>query len=209
LQLALTADQLKKRVQDGRKRLNERILLFKPATVLKWHHELVKRKWTFQRRTKSGRPRIEVELEVLIVRFANENSGLGYEKLQGELLKLGYEIRIWTIRAVLKRHHISPVPERDRIHSSWRTFLNHYRTQRLACDFFTIETVLLKTVYGLFFIDLSTRRVYLVGCTRHPNSAWVTQQARQLTWQLTWQLQEQDNHTRFLIHDRCQVHGSL
>lgn len=113
-------------------------------------------------------------------------------------MKLGYEIGISTIRAVLKRHHISPAPERDRTHSSWRTFLNHYRTQMLACDFFTVETVFLKTVYVLFFIDLSTRKVYLAGCTRHPNSAWVTQQARQLTWQL----QEQNSHTRFLIHDR-------
>jgi transposase InsO family protein len=63
---------------------------------------------------------------------------------------------------------------------------------------FTIETVFLKTVYVLFFIDLATRRVYLAGCTGHPDSVWVSQQARQLTWQL----QAHDSSKRFLIHDR-------
>jgi transposase InsO family protein len=198
LLLALTAFRIKARTREGRQRLNDSILLFKPATVLNWHRELVKRKWTFQRRAKAGRPRIEAELEALIVRLANENPGLGFEKLQGELLKLGYDIGISTVRDVLARHHIPPAPERDRTRSHWRTFLNHYRTQMLACDFFTIETVFLKTIYVLFFIDMGTRRVWLAGCTRHPDSAWVTQQARQLTWQL----QEQESHTRFLIHDR-------
>jgi transposase InsO family protein len=198
LLLALTAIRIRERTRKGRKRLKDSILLFKPATVLKWHRELVKRKWTFQQQAKVGRPRIEAELEALIVRLANENPGLGFEKLQGELLKLGYDVGISTVRDVLARHHIPPVPERDRTHSNWRTFLSHYRTQMLACDFFTIETVFLKTIYVLFFIDMGTRRVCLAGCTRHPDSAWVTQQARQLTWQL----QEQESHTRFLIHDR-------
>jgi putative transposase len=198
LLLALTAVRIRERTREGRQQLTDTILLFKPATVLKWHRELVKRKWTFQQRAKVGRPRIETELEALIVRLANENPGLGFEKLQGELLKVGYDIGISTVRDVLARHHIPPAPERDRSRSNWRTFLNHYRTQMLACDFFTLESVFLKTIYVLFFIDLGTRRVYLSGCTRHPDSAWVTQQARQLTWQL----QEQESPKRFLIHDR-------
>jgi len=196
--LTVTAVQLEERVREGRKQFNDSILLFKPATVLKWHRELVKRKWTFQRQAKGGRPRIEAEIESLIVRLARENPGLGFEKIQGELLKLGYDVSISTVRAVFARHHIPPAPERDRAHSNWRTFLNHYRTQMLTCDFFTIETVFLKTVYILFFIDVGTRRVYLAGCSQHPDSAWVTQQARQLTWQL----QEQNSHKLFLIHDR-------
>jgi hypothetical protein len=68
----------------------------------------------------------------------------------------------------------------------------------LACDFFTIETVFLKTVYVLFFIEVGTRRVYLAGCTSQPDSAWVTQQARQLLWQLS----DTDTPKHFLIHDR-------
>ena len=89
LVLALTAVHLKERMRDGRQCLNDCILLFQPDTVLKWHRELVKRKWTFQQRAKVGRPCIEAELEAPIVRLANENPGLGFEKLQGELLKLG------------------------------------------------------------------------------------------------------------------------
>src|SRR5579864_6384666 len=198
LMLAFTAVHIKERAREGRKRLNDSILLFKAATVLKWHRELVRRKWTFQQRAKVGRPRIESELEALIVRLAKENPSLGYEKLQGELLKLGYDVAISTVRDVFDRHHIPPAPERDRTGSNWRTFFNHYRTQMLACDFFTIETVFLKTVYVLFFIDLGTRRVYLAGCTHDPVSVWVTQQARLLIWQFP----EHDSPKRFVIHDR-------
>src|SRR5262245_39435273 len=149
LLLTLTAIHLKERVREGRQRLNDSILLFKPATVLKWHRELVKHKWMFHQRAKVGRPRIETELEGLIVRLANEHPGLGFEKLPGELLKLGYDVGISTVRDVMQRHHIPTAPERDRTRSNWRTFLNHYRTQLLACDFFTIETVFLKTIYVL------------------------------------------------------------
>ncbi len=198
LLLTLSALQIKERARAGQQGFKNSLLLFKPATVLKWHRELVKRKWTFQHRAKVGRPRMDEELEALIVRLARENAGLGYEKLQGELEKLGYDVGISTVRDVLKRHHILPAPERDRTHSNWRTFLNHYRTQMLACDFFTVETVWLHTVYVLFFIEMRTRRVYVAGCTDRPDSAWVTQQARQLLWQL----QDREPSTRFLIHDR-------
>jgi transposase InsO family protein len=91
-----------------------------------------------------------------------------------------------------------PAPQRGRVGSNWRTFLNHYKGQLLACDFFTVETLWLRTLYVLFFIELETRRVYLAGCTSELTSAWVTQQARQLTWLL----QDSPQPKRFLIHDR-------
>jgi transposase InsO family protein len=68
----------------------------------------------------------------------------------------------------------------------------------LACDFFTVETLHLQTLYVLFLIELGSRRVHLAGCTTHPDNAWVTQQARQLVWQLD----EASTPMRFLIHDR-------
>ncbi len=99
----------------------------------------------------------------------------------------------------MRRHHLPPAPQRGA--SSWRTFLNHYKHQMLACDFFTVETLWLKTLHVLFFIELNTRRIYLAGCTDHPDAVWVTQQARQLTWQLA---DERDGREplRYLIHDR-------
>lgn len=76
--------------------------------------------------------------------------------------------------------------------------MTHYKEQLLACDFFTIETLFLQTIYVLFFIEIGTRRIHFAGCTTQPNQLWVTQQARQLMWKLD----EQETNIRFLIHDR-------
>jgi hypothetical protein len=109
------------------------MLLFKPETVLKWHRELVKRKWTFQQTKRhGGHPALDAELEALIVQLARDNQRLGYKKLVGELRKLGYRVGRSTVRAVLKHHHIRPAPERGRTSSSWPTFLNSHKAQLLA-----------------------------------------------------------------------------
>ena len=102
------------------------------------------------------------------------------------------------MRAILARHGIPPAPECSKRGKSWRHLLAHYKDQILACDFFTVETVRLQTLYVLFFLDVGSRRVYLSGCTNHPTATWVTQQARQLVWSLT----EEHSPKRFLIHDR-------
>ena len=94
------------------------------------------------------------ELIALIVRLAKENPRCGYDKIQGELLKLGYSLCASSVRNILKRHRITPASERSS--SSWREFLGHYKDQILACDFFTVGTVWLKTIYVLFFIELGT-----------------------------------------------------
>ena len=172
-------------------------LLFKPATLLRWHRKLVRRKWTFQRPSPRGRPAIDPELEQWIIRLAQENADWGFGKLQGELRKLGFTVSLNTVRNVLRRAGIPISPERRRRGTSWRTFLRHYQHQLLACDFFTLETVRLQTLYVLFFIELGTRRVHLAGCTPAPNGAWLTQQARQLTWQL----EGRASPIRYLIHD--------
>jgi transposase InsO family protein len=132
-----------------------------------------------------------------VVRFAQENADWGYGKIVGELDKLGCEISEPTVANILERHGIRPAPER-RGAVSWRQLMTHYKEQILACDFFTVDTLFLQTVYVLFFIELHTRRVYLAGCTRHPDAAWVTQQARQMVWQV----EEREPVIHFLIHDR-------
>jgi len=191
------------RFSDGaRQHLNQVMLIFKPDTVLRWHRELVRRKWTFKRKGKPGRPKISSELEALIVRLAKENSHWGYDKIQGELLKLGYKLCTSSVRNILKKHRVTPACERSS--GSWHSFLGHYRDQILACDFFTVETIWLKTIYVLFFIELGTRRVRLSGCTTTPNSTWVTQQARQLVWNLN----DDSKEIAFLIHDNDKKFGS-
>ena len=195
--VALTA-RLRAETTQWRERLSLTMLLFKPDTVLKWHRQLVRRKWTFGQPSKGGRPRIEPEIESWIVRLVKENPRWGSERIHGELVKLGFVLDPKTVRNVMKRHHLPPSPKRGA--GSWGTFLNHYKQQMLACDFFTVETVWLQTLYVLFFIELGTRRVYLAGITEHPNSVWVTQQARQLTWQLLADRSGAEP-LHFLIHD--------
>ena len=199
LSLAVLTARLKAVTSGGRTRLCEVMRLFQPETVLKWHRELVRRKWTYTRTVKPrGNAPLDAALEALIVQLARENPRFGYKKLVGELRKLGCRVGRSTVRDVLKRHNISPAPERGRASSNWRTFLTSHKSALLATDFFTVETLWLKTVYVLFFIELHTRRVYLDGCTSQPTSAWVTQQTRQFVWQM----QDGSTPPRFLIHDR-------
>jgi hypothetical protein len=179
-------------------KLNQVLLLFKPGTVLNWHRELVRRKWTFDDRPTLGRPVTSPELQALLLRLAQENPSWGYSKLHGELLKLGYDIGRSTVREILKRQHIAPAPQRPKNGASWSTLLKHYGQQILASDIFTEETAWLKTLHTLFFIEVGSRRVHFAGCTEHPSAAWVAQQARQLTWTL----QDEQRPMRFLIQDR-------
>jgi transposase InsO family protein len=198
LVLAVLAHKLSLAARLARRGWHHSLLLFTPATLLRWHRELVHRKWTVRQPQRGGRPALDPELTALILRLARENPTWGYDRIQGELTKLGHRVGRSTIRDVLKRHHIPPVPVRSRQGPSWRAFLRHYQEQVLAADFFSVESVLLQTIYVLFFIEVRTRKVYLAGCTRHPTAAWVTQQARNLAWHL----QEGTVAARILLHDR-------
>ena len=197
LTLAVLAAALARVITGPRGRLDQSLLLFKPDTILKWHRELVRRKWTYRRRNRGGRPAIPAEIEALILRLARENARWGHRRIQGEVRKLGHALSASTVRAALRRHRVPPAPQRRRA-TTWRDFIRYHQDQLLACDFFTVETLFLKTIHVLFFIEIGTRRVHLAGCTAHPTAAWVTQQARQRAWTL----QESDAPPRFLLHDR-------
>jgi transposase InsO family protein len=197
LTLAVLVNRLKQRTNRTTNDLRSSIRIFSPRTVIRWHNELVKRKWTYKQTNKGGRPRINKQIEKLIVRLAEENSRWGYGKIAGELTKLGINLSESTVRNVLNRHGIVSAPAR--VGSiGWRHLMDHYKSQILASDFLTVETIFLKTVYIFFFIELKTRRVYLAGVTSHPDEFWVGQQARQFTWEL----REHENILRHLIHDR-------
>ena len=167
----------------------------RPETLLRWHRELVRRKWAlFARRRRPGRPCVSPECRELVLRLTAENPRWGYQRLRGELAKLGYRLSGTTIRSILGRQGMGPAPRRGQ---SWREFLTAQASGLLACDFFTVETVRLQVLYVLFFIELESRRVFILGCTEHPTDAWVTQQARNLSWQI-----EEGSHFRILIRDR-------
>jgi transposase InsO family protein len=168
-------------------------LIVTPQTLLRWHRELVRQKWTQPRRS-AGRPPVDDRIRPLVLRFARENPHWGYPRIAGELLKLG--LRVWpsTIRRIVLAEGLGPAPRR--VGPSWRQFLRQQAATMLACDFFTVETLSVRRFYVLFFIELASRRVHLAGCTTNPSGAWVTQQARNLS--LTGIFERM----RFLIHDR-------
>ena len=139
--------------------------LVTPGTLLRWHRRLVTRKWA-QPYRRGGRPLLADHLVALILRLAWENPRWGYQRIQGELKKLGIQVSATTIRTVLFGNGLRPAPRRPS--TTWRAFLRAQATSIIATDFFTVETVRLTTLYVLFFIELGTRRVRLGGVTDHP-----------------------------------------
>ena len=165
----------------------------RPETLLRWHRELVRRKWTF-RHEKTGRPPLAPELVALITSMAKDNPRWGVCRIKGELQGLGHRVGATTIRTILRRAGIEPAPRRDG--PTWSEFIRSQAEGILACDFFCVETVFLRTLYVLFFIEVGSRRIHIQGVTRNPDSAWVTQQARNLA------MVDDLDSVRFLIRDR-------
>jgi hypothetical protein len=137
-------------------------LLPRPETLLRRHRELIRRKWAVfsLRPPRARRPR-DPELRDLILRLAAENPRWGYRRIQGEVLKLGFQISHMGVAKLLRRNRIPPAPRRSQ--GSWREFIRQHADQILATDFFTVETVWLKTLYVLFFIEIGRRTVHVAG----------------------------------------------
>jgi putative transposase len=172
-----------------------------PDTILAWHRKLVAQKFdSSQQRKPLGRPKIDAELEALVVRMAQENCSWGYDRIAGALANLGYTISDQTVGNILKRHSIAPAPERKTT-TTWKEFIRTHMDVLVATDFFTAEvwtTAGLVTYYVLFFIHLASRKVQVAGMTPHPNERWMVQIARNLTM-AEWGFLEPG---QYLIHDR-------
>ena len=168
-------------------------LVVTPRTLLRWHRELVRRKWA-QPQVRYGRPSIGAEVLGLVLRLADENPRWGYQRIVGELRKLGVSVSPRTVRRMLLDAGLEPAPRRSG--PTWQEFLRQQAAGIMACDFFTVETMSLRRLYVLFFIAHGSRRVWFAGCTANPTGAWVTQQARNLGLDFSGQ------GVRFLIRDR-------
>jgi transposase InsO family protein len=185
----------------GRKSLSKVAQVAKPETILDWWRKLVTEKFDGSKhRSYPGRPGISPEVESLVVRFARENSGWGYDRIAGALANLGHVVSDQTVGNILRRHGISPAPKRSQT-TTWKQFIASHMAVLAGIDFFTAEVLTwrgLTTYYVLFVIQLETRRVTIAGVTLHPNEEWMEQTARNLTDADSGALL----HQRFLLHDR-------
>ena len=142
----------------------------------------MRRKWTYRRSGRPGRPPIDPEVRALILRPAGENHRRGCVRIEGELRKLGIRASATTIRTLLRVARLGPAPRRGG--PTWAEFLRAQAEGIISCDFFSVETAWLRTLYVLVFIELGSRRIHVSPSTAHPDSTWVTQQARNLALDL-------------------------
>ena len=148
---------------------------------MRWHQALAKKKRTIAYTPKTPeRPTIEPNIVQLILRMAEENRW-GHRKIEGELQKLSYSISDEAVRKLHRLHHILTISERKGTNSC-QTFLNYYRKTFLPCDFFTVGTIRLQTLYGFFFIEIATRRGHIMGTTSYQTHQWVALVVRHLIW---------------------------
>jgi transposase InsO family protein len=166
------------------------------TSLLRWHRELVRRRWTYKAK-RTGRPTIDPDVRDLVIRMAKDNPRWGYVRIQGECRKLGIQLGASTIKRLLLGEGLGPAPRR--VGPSWSEFLRPQAEGILACDFFTVETMFLRTFYVLFFIEIATRKLHVMPSTCNPDAVFVTQQARNL---VAFDLDERDEPVRFLIRDR-------
>jgi hypothetical protein len=164
----------------GRGRLRQIATVVTPDTLLRWHRQLIARKWTYARRCASRRG-VLTEIRRLTVRMAEENPTWGYTRIQGALKNVGHHVGRSTIARILKAAGVPPQPERP---TSWQTFLRAHWGVIAGADFFTTEVWTwrgLVTYYTVFVIDLASPRVHILGSTPHPHDLFMRQVGRTLT----------------------------
>jgi len=185
----------------GRKALEEIATIASPETILAWYRKLIAKKFDGSKnRKKPGRPTVDIEVESLIIRMAQENKSWGYDRIVGALSNLGYSISDQTVGNILKRNGITPAPRRKKT-TTWKEFIAAHRELLVATDFFTAEVWTLfglTTYYVLFFIRINTREIHIAGFSTNPDKQWMTQIARNITMSDYGFLE----NGHYLIHDR-------
>jgi hypothetical protein len=172
-------------------------LLITPDTILRWHRDIVRRRWAARSaRGRTGRPATRRNIRALVQRLARENPGWGYRRIHGELAGLGVKVAASTVWEILKASGIDP--GRRRTGPIWSQFLRSQAETILACDFFTVDLLDDTQAYVLAVIEHATRRIRIIGITLRPSGEWTTQQARNLVMDLG----KQAHRVKFMIRDR-------
>ena len=167
-----------------------------PATLLARHRRLAAKKYDTSKRRRPGRPPTVPGIARLVVRLAKENPLWGHRRIHGELIKLGVTVAPSTVWKILHAAGIDPAPRRSG--PSWRQFLHAQAAGIVAADFLHVDTVLLRRLHVLVFIEHGTRRMHLGGVTANPTGEWTVQQARNLALGLG----ERFEDVKLLIRDR-------
>jgi putative transposase len=167
----------------------------KPETLLRWHRRLVARAWTYPHH-QTGRPPLDQDVQQLIIRLARENPRWGYQRIKGELQRLGVRVSATTIRTIIRHHGLDPAPRR--VATTWRIFLRQQAAGIVACDLLHCRHDLAAAVVGAVLHRAGYSAVCLAGVTAHPDGAWVAQQARNLLLMLG----DRGRRLRFLLRDR-------
>jgi putative transposase len=172
-------------------------LLVAPDTIMRWHRDIVRRRWAARsRRGRSGRPATRRNIKALVLRLAREKPEWGYRRIHGELAGLGVKVAASTVWEILKTNGIGPSRRGSR--PTWSQFLRSQAEAILACDFFTVDLLDGTQAYVSAIIEHATRRIRILGVTQHPTGAWTAQQARNLIMDLG----EQAHRVKFVIRDR-------
>jgi len=180
IRLAAKAKRLTRRL------LEETTVLFTPDTILGWYRKLIAQKYDGSRNCKNpGRPKISQEITDLVIRFKQENPHWGYARIRDYIVYLGYKIGETTVKNILVANGLDPEPDFTR-KTTWKEFIKSHWSVLAACDFFSVELLVkgkLIRCMVLFAMDLSTRRVEILGVRPRPNGPWMEQIARNLTWE--------------------------
>jgi len=173
-------------------------LLVTPATILRWHRDIVRRRAAARSmRGKTGRPATRRNIRALVLRLARENPEWGYRRIHGEMAGLGVKIAASTAWEILKGAGIDPAPRRSC--PTWLQFLRSQAEAILACDFFTADLLDGTQAYVLAVIEHASRRIRVLGVTLHPTGEWTAQQQAR---NLIMDLGEQAHLVKFMIRDR-------
>jgi putative transposase len=172
-------------------------LIVTPATMLRWHRDIARRRRArASRRGRSGRPPVRRNVRSVVLRLAGENESQGYRRIHGELAGPGIKVAPSTVWQILKNAGINPAPRRDG--PGWAEFLRSQAQGILALDFFTADLLNGTKVYVLAVIEHGTRRIRILGATEHPVQSRVVQQARNLLMDL----EDAGTGVKFVLHDR-------
>ena len=168
------------------------LILVQPETVVRWHRAGFKAYWTrlSRHRVRRGRKCVSIELRELIFRMVAENPTWGAPRIHGELTILGFDVSERTVLRWMRKAPRNPQPAKR-----WATFLSNHREAIAAMDFFTEPTLTFGVLYCFFVISHDRWRILHWNVTRHPNSAWVVQQLREVFLY--------DCSLKYLIFDRA------